>query len=465
MESIVQIGCGEYMVYYVTDAGNVYCYVNRVLIKLPFTSPIIQATGGLHIGAALDKNGYVWTMGANNVGQQGSGGISSGSDSVPYKVIEDISGNVFNNVISIQEYMGSNIAVKADGTVWFWGEDNLNLYGGNVLLPRQMAFPTGVKITKLVHAYPILALDSTGTVWQWGYGNTTPTKVTLPGLATDIAGCQGRVLYAIINGYPYGWGGDCVYMGLLGYQGSYYNPVSTPTPLKDVWGLKAPISSIVASDNTTHFIDTNGDLWGMGDNVMGEVGNGKEIDWATYKNSSGQITPYTYSWDWSKYELMILKPIQILPGTKFKIITTGQSFAFFNYAQDAAGNWYSWGRNKGLVLGNGLTINEDAAMPNLIDVPLPTIVTPLTTPVKVLTLAQTGKPFATPTTSTSTSTSTTKGTTTSTSTTSTTTRTTTTSSTTTSTTTYTTTTSSTTTTTTTKSPYIILYADGTWVKQ
>lgn len=449
MESIVKAAGGEYSVYYLTDSNNVYTYAwdgskgkTVAAILLP---NIKDVTGGMHNGAAVDLQGNVWTFGENLNGEQGSG-LLGGSGS-PFKILKDFSGNPFTGVTNIVGWFSTNFALKADGTVWTWGQDVLNMFGGNILAPRQL--PSPVLISKIVGQVPLLALDTQGGVWEFKSGSKAPTQVLLPGKATDIAACASGVSFAIVSGSPYGWGTP--------YAPGNWGFNNTVTPLAKQWFLESSIVSIVGNDNTIHYIDINGKLWGVGDNAMGEVGNGDEINYSVVTAPNG-----LYAWNWLKFQRMVKVPAQILPGVSFKQVCSQSSYMFYIYAQDTNGNWYSWGRNKGFVLGNGVGLEGDLAStyPNIADVPKATMVTPLTTPIvdianlaagQILYSKNTGYPL--PVTTTTTTSSTTKATTTTSTTTSTTT------------TKPTTTTSTTTTTTTTMAPYIILYPDGTWIKQ
>ena len=79
-------------------------------------------------------------------------------------------------------------------------------------------------------------------------------------------------------------------------------------------------------------IDEEGNLWAWGRNENGELGNG------TTENSA--------------------KPIQILEGTKFKKVSSGN---WFSIAIDEEGNLWSWGQNARGQLGNGTETDRDQA--------------------------------------------------------------------------------------------------------
>ena len=144
-------------------------------------------------------------------------------------------------------------------------------------------------------------------------------------------------------------------------------------------GLKSNVAQIMCGYQTMHLIDSLGNMYGAGDNVQGEVGNGQEF-----------VNRYTYAgwpnygWDFNSGE----NPApftQIGAGIKWANLFTNSFYTFYWYAQDVNGNLYSWGRGKSYVLGagawGGYTWNP--ADPNLFDQSSPTLVTPMTTPLLI----------------------------------------------------------------------------------
>lgn len=111
---------------------------------------------------------------------------------------------------------------------------------------------------------------------------------------------------------------------------------------------------------------------GLGDNSCGCVGNGKELDFANHNPP--------YAWDWGPGELLVQKPVRLLKGVNnFVRIFGGSCAVFYTYAETATGQLYSWGRNKGSVIGNGVVgASPDivAVYPNSWDVTEPTLVDP-----------------------------------------------------------------------------------------
>jgi hypothetical protein len=122
----------------------------------------------------------------------------------------------------------------------------------------------------------------------------------------------------------------------------------------------------------THAILSDSTLWGWGDNAQGNIGIGTELNFAT--------TTDPYSWDYYAADLLQQSPVQVTTRKDFIAIYTAQPFVMFDYAQTADGQLYSWGRNKGGVLGNGVVgCSSDvvAKYPNSWDVTTPTPVNPL----------------------------------------------------------------------------------------
>src|SRR6202012_126301 len=123
----------------------------------------------------------------------------------------------------------------------------------------------------------------------------------------------------------------------------------------------------------THVILTDGSLWGWGDNAQGTIGGGHELDYSR--------TAHPYVWDFRPGGLLQQLPVRIIPSGRDFVAGFGSSvFTFYTYAETIDGTLYSWGRNKGCVLGNGVVScvpGEYAKYPNSWDVPTPAIVDPL----------------------------------------------------------------------------------------
>lgn len=121
-----------------------------------------------------------------------------------------------------------------------------------------------------------------------------------------------------------------------------------------------------------HIIDANDNLFASGSNTMGCVGIGSEYTPMRTLSSPFEI-------DISENSAMLVSPVQIMG--KVKNLQKGQTIAFYGWVQDMGGNWYSWGRNKVMCLGNGITLPAYGGdgyddYPNALDVVAPISVEP-----------------------------------------------------------------------------------------
>ena len=415
---LTKVGTGEYETFFLVD-GVVYGYGASELLlgqgdyhgscipPHPIATPpglkFVDVQGGLHQSMALDEKGHVWTWGQVDQGLQGSGVAGGmGDGATPFQITADAAGKPFDHVIAIEPTAAFDVALKDDGTVWVWGNCAGGVTGdgkvsGIVAAPTKVPLPDGTKITKIAGSLQVVALASDGAVWTWGVAENgylgtgltgatdgyTPHKVAkLPANIVDITVGFASFQYALTSdGDLYGWGYRGAYLG-LGDDNNNYQPTATPVALKSVLNLPHPVVAVAADHLTTHVILSDGTLWGWGDSAQGEVGNGQELDY------SKTATPY--SWDYGNFELLIRKPVQIVPGvSNFVKMFTNSAYDFYVYALTADGKLYSWGRNKTGVLGNGVypraangnpgtSSNMAAIYPNSWDVPLATLVTPMT---------------------------------------------------------------------------------------
>jgi alpha-tubulin suppressor-like RCC1 family protein len=390
---------------YIIGLGEYYCLaydtMTHAAISVANGQPIagapanpIAAVGGAHDFAFIDSAGNVWMSGANSFGECGVGNMNAVT--TPTQIMEDSAGNPFTNVAQI--YMSgaalgwSSTAIKTDGTLWGWGD----MTGGNTgdgttgaeeTKPVQIVFPAGTVIAKAAPGVAMIALDSTGQVWTWGAAggayflaqNTMnpdyehPHTITLPSKAVDIAGGS-LVNYALLeDGSLYGWSYDPSYLCLGSVQ-----PSDAPVLLNSKLNLPAKITKVASNSQATYVILADGTLWSWGDDACGEMGIGTELDYATY------MAPY--AWDQGTAEKLQQVPVQIAPGkNNFTDVFAGSpAYVFYTWAEDADNHLFSWGRNKGSVLGDGVEDadpvngNLDSVYPNSWDRPWITEVDPFT---------------------------------------------------------------------------------------
>lgn len=379
------------------------------------TPQIKYVASGLHTAVAVDMNGNVWFAGPNEDGSMGNG-TTTGSASSFQQITTDSLGNPFTNVNYVsmgsavftggQGYGACVFAIKNDGTLWVWGNTQGGYrgdgtYGQVNTLPVQVPLPAGTVITKVLIQNTVIALDANGNVWTWAGNNMnsallgnlsrtdymTPEKVSLPGPAKDIAGGTMWSYALLQSGNLYGWGLYEGYMG-VGTSGLMWTNMAGPMLLDGQLNLPAPISQISCNKTGTYVILTNGQLWAWGGNECGQIGIGQELNYALYTTNpapyGGTPTPYAWDWNIAACELQQHKPIQVAPGiNNFVGLSQGEETVFYEFAVDANGQLYSWGRNKAGVLGNGVEDGNwqngmiSATYPNSFDVPYITAVNPI----------------------------------------------------------------------------------------
>jgi len=408
------VGAGEYQCFFLDQnrhlygIGDNYAFLGTnnagtkglaiPVVVSPSNLTFQSVAGGLHGGAAVDVNGNVWTIGDNAYGELGNG--TTTALATAYEITVDSLGNPFNNVNQVVLYFTGDAedqgdyAVKNDGTLWVWGYTGEGMRGNGTAgglntRPVQVLIPGGRSVKQIVAGQVLIVLCTDGTVWTCGAGNgqlqnlgyagatatssLSLTQVTTLSNITQIAGGTAFNYALTSSGTLYGWGVNSSYMGYAAASGSG-TPIPTPTVLTNIMnGLPHPITQIVVNTECTHVILSDGSLWGWGDNAMGTIGIGTELNFAT--------TTAPYAWDFLVGDLLVQLPVRIVPSrSDFTAIFGSSVFTFYTYAETADGTLYSWGRNKGCVLGNGvISCSPDitATYPNSWDVTTPTIVAPM----------------------------------------------------------------------------------------
>ncbi|MCB9341330.1 MAG: HYR domain-containing protein [Lewinellaceae bacterium] len=240
--------------------------------------------------------------------------------------------------VSVSAGSYHTIGLKADGTLWAWGDNgDYGQYGiGNFTsseIPVQVGtdndwanITTGGNFT--------IALKTNGTLWAWGsnsygelgIGNFTASNVPVQiGTDTDWASISTRSFHTVAlksDGTLWAWGYNT--SGQLGIGTNTNSNVPVQVGTENNW------SSIGAGGNFSLASKTDGTLWSWGENSGGQLGNGN----STNTNTPGQIGSAT---DWNHF-----------------VAGDSEAFAF-----KTNGTLWAWGYNTYGQLGIGNNTNQN----------------------------------------------------------------------------------------------------------
>ena len=277
----------------------------------------------------------LWTWGSNSSGQLGDGTTISRSSPVT-----TAGGGTNWKQIGAGNY--ATAAIKTDGTLWTWGENEYGQLGTGTTTSRTSPGTTagGGTNWKQVSSgsYAVAAIKTDGTLWTWGInyinssaailGDGLVSSRTSPG--TTAGGgtnwkqvSMGRDVAAAIktDGTLWTWGTNLY--GALGI-GSGTNTTSRSSPVTTAGG-GTNWKQVSCSDEQIAAIKTDGTLWTWGGNSGGQLGDG------TFTNRSS-------------------------PGTTAGGGTTWKQVAMaYNHtaAIKTDGTLWTWGQNVYGQLGNG----------------------------------------------------------------------------------------------------------------
>ena len=147
---------------------------------------------------AVKTDGTLWSWGYNANGQLGLGNITNYSSP---KQVGALTG--WAKVGEVKSFVDAAAAIKTDGTLWTWGQNNYGQLGSGTTVNRSSPVQVGALTNWSKFAatsFSAFAVKTDGTLWSWGYGgagvlglgNTTsyssPKQI---GALTSWAGCYG----------------------------------------------------------------------------------------------------------------------------------------------------------------------------------------------------------------------------------------------------------------------------------
>ena len=319
-----------------------------------------QVSAGSVHSVELRSDGTVWTWGQNTwegVSNPGSllglgdsfVGLESGSTVQYSPIAQQVTG--ISGVTAISAGDNHTLALKSDGTVWAWGQNDHGQLGSSTLngtasyssVPIQVTIPTNNPIVAIAAGTEFsLAIDSTGVLWAWGSDDSaqlggddallqkplnlsdqfTPVSITalyadlnpLPKF-TAIAAGESHALAVDSTGLVWSWGSNS--------NGQLGNATTNGTCPVQVPGLSG-VKSVAAGDFNSFAIMSNGTVAAWGSNAAGQLGIGSTAD-----------SPV---------------PVTISTLTGVTAISAGRSQTL---ALKSDGTIWAWGANTVGELGNG----------------------------------------------------------------------------------------------------------------
>jgi len=317
---------------------------SSVPVHVDLPGPAKQVGSGTAFCWALSADGrsiYAW--GDNTAGQLGVGNSAVKRSTVPRQVDLNLPTGV--TVVSMASGAATTLALLSNGHVIAWGDNQYGQCGLDPATAGQYIYkptliPGLTDVTSLASGDSYsMALKQNGTVWAWGendYGQLGPSGPTngkdpytytpvevqgLPPIQELIAGGNNGVALDD-SGNVWEWGRN--EFGELGRGYLDQNDKPHPTP-KMVAGLPT-IASVASQGPTVLATDGAGNIYTWGFNKWGAVGNGQTADAAvpqlvltlpTSPESSGQsvqvaaahrssyafntVTGETYAWGENNY--------------------------------------------------------------------------------------------------------------------------------------------------------------------
>jgi alpha-tubulin suppressor-like RCC1 family protein len=271
-------------------------YGNTIAITTPYPQlrgRVVAVAAGYNHSLFVMRDGSLWAMGNNAYGQLGDGTISSRS--LPVKVAD--------GVVSAAAGLNMSFFIRRDGSLWAMGDNNNGRLGDGTNRARRTPVQVEDQVRAVAAFNHAVILTKDGRAWLTGQGgyqrlveigsgikavamaerplfidffgslwSTMNAHVFAPQLidreVAHAAGGNGHVLYIKEDGSLWGVGNNGV--GQLGDGTTYsrYAPVR----------ITGDVRAVCGGGGHSLFIMTDGSLWATGGNYSGQLGNGTLVD-------------------------------------------------------------------------------------------------------------------------------------------------------------------------------------------
>lgn len=266
-----------------------------VPVRISLAGVVTSVSAGAFSVYALRRDGTVWAWGDNSFGQLGTGPAKAGAAGTPAGQVK------LAHVVGVVAGSADAYALAAAGTVWAFGDNTLGQLGqgapnGPGSTPRPTASAVPLRVPGLDQVVQIAAggdtcyaLRKDGTVWAWGddefgeVGNGTrrldvdrPARVH--GLAQVVAIAAGASSgYALLrDGAVWAWGRGTSHELGDGRASDESLPVRVDLP--------SGVTQLAADGEVAFALGRHGSVWAWGNNAYGQLGDGTVTASATPVN-------------------------------------------------------------------------------------------------------------------------------------------------------------------------------------
>lgn len=256
-------------------------------VKAKSNIKVVKAAVGGAFIIYLKSDGTVWGSGTNDKGQLAQSPSKKKGSNIPIKI------EGLDEIIDIEAGQGHCLALKKDGTVWAWGDNEYGQLGYGKAGGDDWAITqvSGLSdITKIsTRSNHNLALTKAGEVFSWGEngyyqvgtGSNSPSKISTPikiNNLSDVKDIQATGSFSFVvknDGTAWGWGLNN--QGQLG-DGTTYTRAK-PTYISGLNNIK----KLVCGHTFTIVLKDDGTIWVTGRNSEGQFGDGTTVNSRKFK--------------------------------------------------------------------------------------------------------------------------------------------------------------------------------------
>jgi len=142
--------------------------IHRIPVQVSMEKWTFVTVGREHT-VAIKTDGSLWAWGLNNSGQLGIGTSAPWIHDIPVRIGED------TDWVFVDSGNWHNIALKADGSLWGWGNNRFGQLGdgksSDLDTPTRIGEDTDWAFIAAGEAHT-LAVKTDGTLWAWGWNNS-----------------------------------------------------------------------------------------------------------------------------------------------------------------------------------------------------------------------------------------------------------------------------------------------------